>query len=224
MAKEVTMKIVCTECGHENEVTVYAGLNAQVDTDKYVGLISGTLFNFDCAGCGKKGHLNYDMIYHDIVHRAIIHYVTNKESLKKAVEAIDMMKSLEGENAMPADYTYRIVTSQNSLREKALLFNYGLDDRVMEILKGLSVSGAKKEQPDLQIIEALFLTNNGKWYIQIFGNKNMNAEVSMVKYDELRRKLGDAIEDTEVKDYSVDVDWSIRALQSPLARFDAPQG
>ncbi len=224
MAKEITMKIICTECGHENEVTVYAGLNAQVDTGKFVELLNGSLFNFDCAGCGKKGHLNYDMIYHDIVHRAVVHYVTNPDSLNKAKEAIETMRNLEGENAMPSDYTYRIVNSQNALREKALLFNYGLDDRVMEILKGLSVSGAKKEHPDLQIIEALFLTANGKWMIQILGNKPMSAEVSMVKYDEIRRKLGDAIEDTEIRNYAVDVDWSIRALQNPLAKFDNPQG
>ncbi|MBE6760442.1 MAG: hypothetical protein E7554_10250 [Ruminococcaceae bacterium] len=224
MAKEVTIKIKCAECEHENEVTIYAGLNAQVDTEKYVELLNGTLFNFDCAGCGKKGHLNYDMIYHDIVHRAVVHYVTNPDSLKKAKEAIETMKNLEGENAMPKDYTYRIVNSQNALREKALLFNYGLDDRVMEILKGLSVSGAKKEHPDLQIVEALYLTAHGKWMIQILGNKPMSAEVSMVKYDEIRRKLGDAIEDTEIRNYAVDVDWSIRALQNPLAKFDNPQG
>lgn len=224
MAKEATIKIICTECGHENEVTICPGLTAQVDTDKFVGLISGSLFNFDCAGCGKKGHLNYDMIYHDIVHRAVIHYVTSEASLQKAKESIEKMKALDGENAMPEDYTYRIVKSQNALREKALLFSYGLDDRIMEILKGLSVSGAKKEHPDLQIVEVLYLTQGGKWMLQILGNKQMSAEVSMVKYDEIRRKLGAAIEDTEIKGYAVDVDWSIRALQNPLAKYDNPQG
>ena len=224
MAKETTIKITCSECGHENEVTISTGITAQVDTDLYVGLINGTMFNFDCAGCGKKGHINYDMIYHDIVHRAVIHYVTNAASFDKAKESIEAMKALEGEKAMPKDYTYRIVKSQNALREKALLFNYGLDDRVMEILKGLSVSGAKKEHPDLQIVEALYLTQGGRWILQILGNKNMSAEISMVKYDEIRRKLGDAIEDTAIENYEVDVDWSIRALQNPLARYDNPQG
>jgi len=222
MAKEATIKIICTECGHENEVTICVGLNAQLDTEKFVSLLNGTLFNFDCGGCGKRGHLNYDMIYHDIVHRVIIHYVTSEKSLATAKESIEKMRTMEGENAMPKDYRYRIVKSQNALREKALLFNYGLDDRVMEILKGLSVSGAKKENPDLQIHEVLYLTQNGKWILQILGNKNMSAEISMVKYDEIRRKLDAAIEDTEIIGYAVDVDWSIRALQSKLA--DLPQG
>ena len=97
MAKEITMKIICTECGHENEVTVYAGLNAQVDTDKYVELLNGSLFNFDCAGCGKKGHLNYDMIYHDIVHRAIIHYAVSEDSVKKAKASIEALAKKAGE-------------------------------------------------------------------------------------------------------------------------------
>ncbi len=224
MAQQTTVKIVCTECGHENEVTITIGINAQQDPEKFIDLISGKLFLFECAGCGKKGHLNHDVIYQDVVHRALIHYVVSEESMKKSYDAIARLTDPEGENPLPADYTIRVVKNQNTLREKALMFSYGLDDRIMEIMKGLSVINAKKDHPDLQVVEALFLTKDGKWMLQLLGNKQLTAEISMMKYDELRTRLGEAMDDTEIKRYTVDADWALRALKNPLGNTEFPKG
>jgi len=224
MSQETTVKIVCKECGHENDVTISIGIIAQQEPDKFIDLLNGKLFLFECAGCGKKGHLNHDLIYHDTVHRALVHYVVSEESRAKAYDAIAKLTDPDGENPLPSDYAIRVVTSQNALREKALLFSYGLDDRIMEVIKGLSVINAKKDHPDLQVAEALFLTQNGRWMLQLLGSKQLTAEISMMKYDELRRRLGDAVEGTEIIKNVVDADWALRALNSPLANKNVPKG
>ncbi len=224
MAQETTVKIVCNECGHENEVTICLSMIAQQDTDKFIDLLSGKLFHFECAGCGKKGHLNHDIVYQDVVHRALIHYVVSEDARTKAMDTIAKMTDPQGDDPLPADYAIRVVTNQNALREKALLFSYGLDDRIMEVIKGLSVINAKKDHPGLQVVEALFLTQNGKWLLQLLGNKPLTAEISMMKYDELRRRLGEALDDTEIIKYAVDAEWALRALKNPLGNTEFPKG
>jgi len=226
MAKKATVKLQCKECGQENEVTIWLSLNAQVDTDAFAQMLTGKLFTFECCGCGKPGHINYDMLYHDMVHRAIIHYVVSPESAERAYESIQKLLAEEGEKALPSDYTIRVVKSQNALREKALLFNHGLDDRIMEILKGLAVVNIHRDHPGIEIKEALFLTANCKWLVQLLSDKQpMNAEIPMAKYDDIRRKMGQIIEDTEIENHTVDANWALKAVRTHQEQFgDLPQG
>ncbi len=225
MSKTTNVKIKCQECGQENELPIWLSMNAQVDTDAFAQMLSGTLFTFECCGCGKKGHLNHDMVFHDVVHRVILHYVVSEQAEKMAQESIRKMLSETSEKALPSDYTIRIVKSQNALREKALLFHHGLDDRVMEVLKGISVSNIFRDHPDADIKEVLFLTNSGKWHLQMLGSKPMSAEIPMVRYDEIRRKMGESIEETPIKNYTVDALWALDVVRGYQEKHGiVPQG
>lgn len=227
MAKKATVKLQCKECGVENEVEIYLSLNAQEDTEAYAQMLTGKLFNFECTGCGKPGHINHDMLFHDIVHRALIHYVVSPESAERAYESIKNLLAEEGVKALPEDYTIRVVKSQNALREKAMMFDHGLDDRIMEILKGLCVVNIHRDHPEVtEIKEALFLTSNCKWILQLLGAKPMTAEIPMTKYDEIRRKMSEFIEQTEIENYAVDGNWALKVVRSHQEKYgtDVPQG
>lgn len=225
MSKTATVKLQCQECGKENEITIHLSMNAQMDTEEFTKMITGKLFTFECCGCGKPGRVNHDMFYHDIVHRAIIHYVVSPESEKKALESISKMLAEKGEKALPSDYTIRIVKTQNALREKALLFSHGLDDRIMEILKGLCLVNIHKDHPEVEINDALFLTVNGKWILQLLADKPMTAEIPMVKYDGIRRGMGDVIDATKIENYTVDASWALKVVQNHKEKNgELPQG
>lgn len=215
MSKTTTIKIKCKHCGHENEVPIWLSMNAQTDTEQYTKMLTGQLFTFECGGCGKQGRVNHDMVYHDSVHRVIIHCVLSDDAEKMALDSIEKMLAKTGDEALPADYTIRVVRTQNALREKAMIFSYGMDDRIMEILKGISISNIYRDHPEFDIKEALFLSANGKWFIQMLtADKPLSAEIPMVRYDEIRRKMGSAIEAAEIKNYAVDAMWALDVVRA----------
>lgn len=68
--------------------------------------------------------------------RIMIYYVQNEEDYESACNMFsgeDMPEIFE--NLMAEKYLYRIVTSPGELREKIIIFDNGLDDRVIEIAK-----------------------------------------------------------------------------------------
>lgn len=80
-----------------------------------------------------------------MTNRAMVHYV-QEDSFE---QTISMIHELEGkldafEQSLRAGYRTRIVTNQNSLREKALIFKCGLDDRVVELAKLFLIAHAKQ--------------------------------------------------------------------------------
>lgn len=54
-------------------------------------------------------------------------------------------------------YRKRIVTNQNALREKAIIFENELDDRVVELIKLLYLLDVQDKFPEVNIVEGYFL-------------------------------------------------------------------
>jgi len=53
-------------------------------------------------------------------------------------------------------YTYRFVKTQDELREKALIFDCGLDDRVVEYLKIIFHAQLIEQNPELEVTNIYF--------------------------------------------------------------------
>ena len=68
-------------------------------------------------------------------------------------------------------YRKRRVTNQNALREKAIIFENELDDRVVELIKLLYLFDVQDIFPEVNIVEAYFLVLEGKYIIQFMGEK-----------------------------------------------------
>lgn len=54
------------------------------------------------------------------------------------------------------------VHSQNQLREKAYIFDIGLDDRVVEIMKVMTVAHLSQTNPDLEVGDIFLEITKGK--------------------------------------------------------------
>ena len=66
------MSVKCSKCGTEIEVTVFESVNTDYAADITDQIISGDLFNAKCHNCGFVSHLEYDILYHDVKHGAMI--------------------------------------------------------------------------------------------------------------------------------------------------------
>ncbi|MCY2929112.1 MAG: CpXC domain-containing protein [Planctomycetota bacterium] len=121
--------IACRYCGHEQEFTLWQSINATLDPQLREQLMSGELMTFTCQSCQKSAEVVWPLLYHDMEREVMVH-IRFDESLSEgqAPEADpveDFMLS----------FTLRTVASRNELVEKVLIFEEGLDDRVIEIFK-----------------------------------------------------------------------------------------
>ncbi|MBR5230280.1 MAG: hypothetical protein IKW01_05410, partial [Firmicutes bacterium] len=105
------------------------------------------------------------------------------------------------------DNRYRIVTDQNKLREKATIFDLGLDDRIMELLKTMYIIQAQTQYPEIE--DVFFYTVEGRWVFQFLGGKELWTEPQKEQYDNLQREYSEILAAEGDRDFYVDYDWTI---------------
>ncbi len=143
--------------------------------------------------------------------RAMVHYV-QEDSIE---QTISMIHELEGkldtfEQSLRVGYRTRIVTNQNSLREKALIFKCGLDDRVIELAKLFLIAHAGQQHPDAEFSDVFFNEGEGNYYFEFIGEQYMQAEFPKSFYDKIAEDLSDRF--SEENTFIVDLAWAKTVL------------
>lgn len=214
--KEITI-VQCPACGAAGEATVWDTLNTHDDPKARDALLDGTFFDYTCPECGQTRKLNYPVVYHDTAHQALVQYVMDAGQIEKASEEIQKIAHSEDElmAARFAKYRNRIVTSQNALREKAMIFHNGLDDRIVEIMKVLYASRVIETHPEFRMKEAYFLINpKGEMFIQFLGDRPLTIKAAASFYQAVAKDMADIIEKPEHQTPVIDLDWAYRMVRS----------
>lgn len=193
--------ITCPHCNTQSEFILWGSLNADLDPDAQQQLLDGSLFRFRCHNCGHEGYVNYSTLYHDMTNCVMVCYTT-PDAIDNAIATFQDL--INNNSAMSQNYRYRIVTSQNCLREKALIFKCGLDDRVIEVAKVLLLAHADQQHPDAVFSEVFFNESDGKFFFEFIGDQYMRAEVPRSFYDNLSESLSDKLppENTFLVDFA----------------------
>ncbi len=142
--------VSCPKCGKRFETLIFDSLNTDYSSDIAAKIISGELFDAKCPKCSNIVHLEYDMLYHDLKHNAMIWVGhTNSENYDSRVAEIRATQILP-------DYMTRIVPDMNALREKVACLEAGVDDQVMELFKLLLEHQLIEQNPDFKIRNSFF--------------------------------------------------------------------
>ena len=211
MSQTKKVKVTCSKCGAENEALIWDSINTGINPEQKQNVINGSLFINTCPECGEKDRHNYTTLYHDMQNKVMIYYACCEEDFNivknnlKQLES-DFADSLKG-------YRIRLVVSQNALMEKALIFEKGLDDRAIEVIKAVFAIDAMEKFPELEIDELLFyITEKGKHEIQFLANRPLTGEIDDKLYRTIRGEFGaklDALSDT----YIIDMNWAFKFLK-----------
>ena len=149
MSRPCRQIIVCPACGTTGEFILWESLNNVLNPDEAQQLIDGSLFRYRCPRCGVETDVVYPCLYHDMKEHAMVQLV-NGSGLDEAMRTLDKLQTdgMLTKMTAEANYRHRLVTSQNDLREKAMLFRDGLDDRAMEVLKLLVLKQLAESETD----------------------------------------------------------------------------
>ena len=129
MSSIITKKVTCPKCGEESEIKVYKTVNAATDPVYREQLLSGELLNFKCEHCGNVSQLRYPLLYNDMKNNFMVYYIPEIDREKLTDESLEQQfGDLEG-------ITRRLASSYNELKEKIHIFEAGLDDKVIEVVK-----------------------------------------------------------------------------------------
>lgn len=117
----------CPVCLNEELMTAWTLVHAQADPDLKDRLLRKTLQLHPCSNCGREFQIESGLVYLDSEQKFLIAYEPDLEN-PAAWQPYDL------DHAQP-DWTIRLVTDQNQLIEKVHIFDSGLDDRLVELLK-----------------------------------------------------------------------------------------
>ena len=109
-------------------------------------------------------------------------------------------------------YRKRIVTNQNALREKAIIFENELDDRVVELIKLLYLLDVQDKFPEVNI-EGYFLVLEGKYIIEFIGEKFLKAEIPPDLYKSIENNFAERLAAEEENQFMIDVKWANEFLK-----------
>ena len=197
--------VKCPKCGEEIEFTLWQSINTEMDF-AIPDIISGKLFEVECKKCGYKTHVNYPMLFNDMIHNVMIYSVA-PDSTEETEKALDSLKKMYPGRT-------RIVTDQSTLREKTAIFNAGLDDRVTEILKLIIMAQLQEQISGKELVGVFFVPGDEPKFEIAFKDGSGYVPVTKEMYENLASQFNDKLSAGD-DEYYIDQDWAMAFLSSP---------
>lgn len=208
--------IVCPKCGKQGKFPVWEKVDVQAQPALKAALHYGALFRYQCPKCGTLVNINYSVLYEDADKKLALYYAANQEDVQQMQQVFNSApKDYDGPTPW-GDYKKRIVVSQNQLREKVLIFDAGLDDRVIELLKLVILANLQEEHPDLEVDEVLCYLDamgEGTLIFQSGGREVVKAPFTREMYLSLAQDFAPCLAEDSLE-VVIDSDWAVKQMQN----------
>lgn len=137
MSINIKQEVKCPKCGELTEVTVWQSVTSADSPDLKDDILKGKLNMFVCAKCAHTALMPEPMLYTDAEKKLMITFAPCSDEASKAIlfNKIKETSKESGELDGLDDYNLRFVTAYNELMEKILIFDSGLQDKAVEMLK-----------------------------------------------------------------------------------------
>ncbi len=215
MSVNSKQNVKCPNCGQLSDVTVWNAITVKDSPDLKADLLAGKINMFRCGSCGHTALMPTHLLYHDEDKRLLISFTPCEEKLRRrlydnVIETSKESGALEKFNG----YNLRFVTEYNELLEKLLIFDAGLSDKAVEVIK-LMILSQDLEKAEQRVCRFGKL-ENGSLEFMIHDRKENQVYTSSVpkdSYDTIYSRL----RESGMKPYSfgwemVDAAYATRLL------------
>ena len=115
-------------------------------------------------------------------------------------------------------FTLRIVQDWNDMREKVVLFDRGIDDRAVEIMKCIRMEQLRKKNPALTIESIYYQPQDGGKFIVL----SPDTALATIRFDRelyhaVQKQVLPQIDSTLASSRMIDADWAKRAFVPALS-------
>jgi hypothetical protein len=131
MSVSEQVEVPCGRCGQPIQVEIWRSLNVSLDPERKRELLEGQLNVITCSHCGWVAPSPHDFLYHDAEQRLML---LLRYPDAEGVVTLDYDPFATTRQFMEG-YRVRLVCSRSELHEKIAIFDAGLDDRVIELIK-----------------------------------------------------------------------------------------
>ena len=205
MSINTKREIKCPKCTNLSEVTLWQSITISDSSDLKEDLLKGRVNIFRCASCGAVALVPVPLLYHDEDKNLMISFSPCEENDKlRLFNEVKETSKNSGELSEFSGYNLRFVTQYNELLEKILIFDNGLSDKAIEVLK-LLVLMQESDKMDQRV--CMFGKIEGEQIEFMVQDKKegqiYTSRVPMDTYNTVMKSL----HDSGVKDYSFD--WEI---------------
>lgn len=212
MSQSQMQEITCPNCGKKHSFRVWDSINTMENPELKETVRNNETFTFRCENCGASALLNYNFIYHAPEEKLFM--VCNADGSDYTV----MKETLTDRSNAFKEYTKRIVLSYNDFKEKLLIFDAGLNDKIVEIMKSGMYANVEAHYQDKEIDEIFFATNeDGEHGFILRGKGEMIGAIEFDRafYDALVEKALETIDALSPTDVVIDKEWA-RAMMERL--------
>lgn len=215
MSMQTPITVKCPKCGAEVQSTQWVSVNAAQDPQLKQQMLDASLFRLSCPSCGHEGLLAYPMVYVDPDKKLIIGLVMNEEQIDQCAQSLESL-TVDGAPVDVSSYTRRVVLDQNDLREKIMIFDCQLDDRVVQIAKIVVFTQIQMTQPGKEVYQIYFICpQEGEQALQVIFSDGSSVNYMLAKelYDSIAQDFAQRIEEKSQGTYVFDAQWGFDAVQ-----------
>ena len=220
MSKREQITITCPNCNNEHPFTMWSSINTVLDPEMKAAVKDRSAFLFECPSCGEKTYVDYGMLYHQMEDRIMIHYANTDEAVEEAYriytqeddsDKLGMLQSMREE-----DYMIRIVRSQSEMREKIDIFDAGLDDRIVEIIKLICAVKYQEDHPDHKSVIVYYHRNAEENLVEVYDDDQFKGAmiVSDEFYESVQKAYLSNLPDMRKDGLFINRQWAIKHLSS----------
>lgn len=131
MSLWIDQPVTCPKCRQSSDRRLWPSINAHANPELREALLNQELLRFVCRTCGAKIDLCYPILYHDMERKFMVQCITPPEPPTYE----DLKQQIPEFEEIIQSYRLRVVAEPHRLREKIVVFEAGMDDRVVEVFK-----------------------------------------------------------------------------------------
>lgn len=142
MSLNTKQTLKCPKCGQMSDITVWNSITVSDSPDLKDDLLKGRVNIFRCPTCERVGLMSVPLLYHDEDKRLMISFSPTNDVVlaEQLYEQVSESSKNSGELEKLEGYNLRFVTDYNELLEKILIFDMGLNDKAVEVIKLMILS------------------------------------------------------------------------------------
>lgn len=201
MSINTKQNVKCPGCGQLGDITVWSSITVKDSEDLKKDLLAGKVNIFRCSVCGHTGFMPTPLLYNDEDKKLMISFspCADDVSAKKQYDEICKTSKESGEMKALEGYNLRFVTDYNEMLEKILIFDNGLNDKAVEIIKLLIMMQEPEKADDRKCRFGKLDGDNMEFMVQDFKEQQVyTSSVPKASYDSIWQNL----KTSGVKDYS----------------------